>query len=302
LLLARGKALDDMGRYEEAMKSWDAASELRAQAFAPDIGKFERQVDDIIALFSRERVARYSSENRDPTPVLIVGMPRSGTTLVEQILSSHQQVVGAGELGFWRNRLNGALENGPDGLNVPFLASAAAEFVEGLRMVSATAARVADKDPFDFLALGLIHMALPGASIIHCRRDPLDTAISIHHTHFSRSTGIPTGGDDLVRYFRAHNRLMAHWRSVLPEGRILELEYEHLTAYAGSEIRRVVDHVGLPWDPACLAPHATVRMVHTPSGWQVRQSINTASVGRWRRYERWLGPLAALREEAGQPA
>jgi tetratricopeptide (TPR) repeat protein len=302
LLLARAKALDDLGRYEEAMKAVDAAAELRARAFSPDVGKFERQVDAIIALFSRERLVRYSSENRDQTPVLILGMPRSGTTLLEQILSSHPWVAGAGELGFWRNRLQPILDARVHALDTSFLQAAAAEYLQGLHDIAPTASRVTDKDPFNFLAIGLIHMALPGASIIHCRRNPVDAAISIRYTHFSRTVDVPTRSEDLVRYFRAQQRLMAHWNDVLPAGRIFEVEYERLTTYAGSEIPRLVEYVGLPWDPACLTPHVNVRVVRTPSGWQVRQSINKASVDRWRRYEAWLGPLAALRTEAPQPA
>jgi tetratricopeptide (TPR) repeat protein len=301
LLLARGKALDDLGRYEEAMKSLDAASDLRSRALSHEIESFERQVDEIIALFSEETLARCNSANHDRTPVLIVGMPRSGTTLVEQIVSSHPDAAGAGELTFWRNRLHRALRVGADGLDEQFLAATAGEYLEELRVVSATAARVSDKDPFNFLAIGLIHLVFPRAAIIRCRRNPLDTAISIHQTHFSKSTGMPTGGEDLVRYFRAHQRLMAHWRRVLPEGRLFEIDYERLTGAPESEIRGLIDHVGLAWNPACLTPHVNSRLVRTPSGWQVRQSINTGSVDRWRRYEPWLGPLAALLEEAPQP-
>jgi tetratricopeptide (TPR) repeat protein len=296
LLLAQGKAFDDLGRYEEAMKSLDAASELRARTFSTPIEDFERQVDEIIALFSAETLARHVSSNHDRTPVLILGMPRSGTTLAEQIVSSHPSAAGAGELAFWRKRLRTALKQGRDGLTGQFLASTAAEYLEELRAVSERADRVSDKDPFNFLAIGLIHLAFPRAAIIHCRRNPIDTAISIHQTHFAKSTGLPTGGEDLVRYIRAYHRLMAHWRRVLPEGRLFEMDYEQLTASPRSEIRKLIDYTGLAWDEACLTPHVNTRLVRTPSGWQVRQSINTGSVDRWRRYEPWLGPLAALLE------
>jgi tetratricopeptide (TPR) repeat protein len=298
LLLARGKALSDLGRFEEAMTALDAASELRARAFSLDMEKFEQHVDDIISLFSGDLIARCSSGNHDRTPLLILGMPRSGTTLVEQIVSSHPAVAGGGELGYWRNGLAGALEAGAAGLNARALAQSASLYLDLLHAISATASRVSDKDPFNFLAIGLIHVTFPQAAIVHCRRTPIDTAISIHHTHFSRSTGLPTGGNHLVRYFRAYQRLMAHWRRVLPQGRLYELDYERLTEWPRAEIPRLIEHIGLPWDEACLAPHVNTRTVNTPSGWQVRQSINVASVGRWRLYEPWLGPLAALREDA----
>lgn len=301
LLLARGKALDDLGRYEEAMKSLDTAAEHRKRAFAPDMEKFERQVDEIITLFDAERIGRLSASNNERIPVLIVGMPRSGTTLTEQIVSSHPNAAGAGELTFWRNRLQKVLKEGEAALTKDFLAYSAVEYIEELRTVSQLALRICDKDPFNFLALGLIHMALPGAAIIHCRRNQADTALSIHQTHFSKSSGMPTGGEDLVRYFRAYRRLMDHWSLVLPPGRIFEIEYERLTRWPQSEIPRLIEHLGLPWDDNCFEPHVNKRVVHTPSGWQVRQTINTGSVERWRNYEPWLGPLAALRDDVPQP-
>ena len=300
LLLARGKALDDLGRYEEAIKSLDEAAELRARAFAPDVAKFEHQVDAIISLFSAERIAGAGKGNPDRTPVLIVGMPRSGTTLVEQIISSHPSAAGLGEFGFWRARLQKVLHHGESALSGEFLASSAAEYLHELISVSHTAQRVCDKDPFNFLAIGLIHLALPQAAIIHCRRNPLDTALSIHQIHFSKATGLPTGGPDLVRYFRAYRRLMEHWQRVLPQGRIFELEYEKLARWPQSEIPRIIEYIGLPWDDSCFEPHVNKRVIRTPSGWQVRQTISMGSVDRWRRYEPWLGPLAELREDFPQ--
>ena len=306
LLLARGKALDDLGRYEDAMKSLDEAAALRSRVFGLKIGDFENQIERIIALFSAEMIARCTSDNRDRMPVFILGMPRSGTTLVEQILSSHPKVAGAGELTFWRQRLQTALQGDADGFAPSLTTQAAAEYLEILRTFSGTAVHVTDKDPFNFLAAGLIHLAFPHATIVHCRRSPIDTAISIHQTHFSRSAGMPTGGEELVRYFRAYRRLMAHWQQVLPRGRLFELDYERLVSFPQSEIRRLIDHIGLEWDPACLTPHVNTGMVRTPSGFQVRQFINTGSIDRWRNYEPWLGPLKALLEETpastGSPA
>lgn len=298
VLLAQGKLLNDIGRYEEAMKALDASSELRAQVFSLDADAFERQVDDVIALFGPELFARCRPGSNDRTPVLILGMPRSGTTLTEQIISSHPDAAGTGELDFWRRRLRDVLALGPARLDSAFASAAAAEYLQSLRSRAPLAARITEKDPFNFLAVGLIHLVFPQAAIIHCRRNPLGTAISIHLTHFSRSTGLPTGGENLVRYYRAYRRLMAHWRSVLPEGRMYEMEYERLTNGPREEIPALISHLGLPWNEACLTPHVSTRMVRTPSGMQVRQCINTASVDHWRHYEPWLGPLAALREEA----
>lgn len=297
--LARGKALDDLGRYEEAMKALDAASALRAGAFAIDVREFEQQVDNIISTFDAQALARPAQGSSDRTPLLILGMPRSGTTLTEQIVSSHPAVAAGGELVFWRTRLRMALDSGA-APSAGFLKDSASVYLDVLRSISPDAKRVTDKDPFNFLAIGLIHMAFPHAAIVHCRRTPLDVAISIHHTHFSKSTGMPTGGEDLVRYFRGYQRLMAHWRLVLPPGRLYELDYERLSEWPRDEIPPLIAHIGIPWDDACLSPHVNTRMVNTPSGWQVRQSINTGSIGRWRLFEPWLGPLAALAESDGK--
>lgn len=296
LLLARGKALDDLGRYQEAMASLDEASALRSRAFSLDVAVFERQVDDLIQLFNAERVSSLSSDVDDRTPVLILGLPRSGTTLVEQIITSHPDANGAGEIVFWMEHLTRVMKEGSSALTPEKLKSIAAEYLGYLRRVSGTATRVTDKNPFNFLAVGLIHMAFPGAAIIHTRRLQVDNAISIHLTHFSRSTGMPTGGEELVRYFHAYERLMDHWRRVLPAGRMFEVSYEKLATTPHTEIRAMIDHIGLPWNASCLAPHVNSRLVRTPSGWQVRQSINTSSVDRWRNYEPWLGPLVALLE------
>jgi tetratricopeptide (TPR) repeat protein len=299
LLLARGKVLDDLGRYQEAMQSLDEASYLRARAFSIDIRAYEKHVDDIVSLFSAEFVAACGCGNDERTPVLIVGMPRSGTTLIEQIISNHPDAAGAGELAFWIDRLKDFLAEGTQAPAQDSLQATATAYLAQLRKVSGKA-RVSDKNPFNFLAIGLIHMAFPRATIIHSRRNPIDAAISIHLTHFSRSSGMPTGGEDLVRYFRGYRRLMEHWRRVLPEGRLLEVEYERLVTSPHTEIRSIIDHIGLPWNASCLTPHVNSRLVRTPSGWQVRQSINTFSVNRWRHYEPWLGPLAALLAPPGQ--
>jgi hypothetical protein len=225
-------------------------------------------------------------------------MPRSGTTLVEQIISSHPLATGGDELTFWTKQLERALFAGAPGLTSAFLGSCSADYLDVLHRISGTALRVTDKNPFNFLAVGLIHLAFPKAAIIHCRRNPLDTALSIHQTHFSRATPMPTGGEELVQYYRIYQRLMAHWRRVLPPGRMYEVDYERLAESPRTEIPQLIAHVGLPWDPVCVNPHVNSRLVRTPSGWQVRQSINTASVDRWRNYEPWLGPLAALREQS----
>jgi hypothetical protein len=225
-------------------------------------------------------------------------MPRSGTTLVEQIVSSHPEVGAGGELNFWNERGAAWHRAGPAGSEAPFLAQAVADYLAVLRAVGPKAARVTDKMPFNFLWAGLIHLAFPRATIIHCRRAAIDTALSIHQTLFHPGLAFPTGGSKLVAYFRSYQRLTDHWRKVLPADRFIEVEYEDLTRDPEPEIRRIIAGCGLPWEDACLRPERNPRAVKTPSKWQTRQPIYRHSVERWRRYEPWLGPLSALLDGA----
>ena len=163
-----------------------------------------------------------------------------------------------------------------------------------LRAIAPKSARVTDKMPFNFLWVGLIHLAFPRAVIIHCMRNAVDTALSIHQTHFHSTLAFPTGGTELVAYFRGYQRIMHHWRRVLPIDRLLEVDYEDLTRDPEPAIRRIIDACGLPWNDACLRPESNPRAVKTPSKWQTRQPIYRTSVARWRRYEALLGPLRAL--------
>src|SRR5581483_10139160 len=177
----------------------------------------------------------------------IIGMPRSGTTLVEQIVSSHPEVAAGGELNFWNER--GAVWHrlGDSGFEKPFLAQAARDYLRVLRTIAPRARRVTDKMPFNFLWAGLIHLALPRAVIIHCRRTAIDTALSIHQTHFHPSLAFPTGGAELVSYFRSYQRLTEHWRCALPTECFIEVEYEELTREPEPAIRRIIKACGLPW-------------------------------------------------------
>ena len=238
----------------------------------------------------------------DATPLLIVGMPRSGTTLAEQILSSHPEIAAAGELNFWNERGLAWMNAGSAELSPGFLGQAARDYVATLRRAGAHARRVTDKMPFNFLWAGLIHLALPHATIIHCRRAAVATALSIHQTYFNPRLAFPTGGAALVAYLRSYERLTDHWRRVLPPTRFVELDYERLTGSPETEIRKVVSDAGLAWDEACLHPERNARLVRTPSKWQARQAINRNSVERWRTYEDVLGPLHALVGGAGKQA
>ncbi len=294
LHLALGKAADDLDQPGAAMQHFAAADMLRRDLCAFDPAVLEARIDRLIARLTPGLVADVAASGADdPAPVLVLGLPRSGTTLVEQILSCHPQLFAAGELPFWTER--GALWEQcvavDDGA---FAADAARDYLGVLRALAPAAARITDKMPLNLFWAGLIHMALPRATIIHCCRSPIDTALSIHRTYFNQHVAFPTGGEALVAALRAFERLAAHWRAVLPEERFVELRYEQLVAEPETAIRRLLAACGLPWDDSCLRPERNPRIVRTPSRWQVRQPITAPAAQAWRRYEPWLGPLAAL--------
>ena len=297
LHLALGKAADDLGQYEDAMRHFDAAETLRNAASRFDPMAFESLVDRLIATFTRSFLSSIAPPGpAHPSPILIVGLPRSGTTLVEQILSAHPQVCAGGELPFWTAWGEDWNRGGSATPQSNAFATLAAEYTHLLRRVAPHARFVTDKMPLNFLWAGAIHAVFPNATILHCRRAPIDTALSIHQTHFNPRMSFPTGGPALVSTIRAYQRLCAHWRDVLPTNRFVELDYEALVADPEAMIRRCVEACGLVWNEACLHPERNARVVRTPSKWQARQPIYGTARGRWRRYEPWLGALAALNE------
>ena len=301
LHLAIGKAAEDLGDYGLAMRHFDAADAARRASAPFDSAAFSIEIDRMITRCTPAWIARAPELGcRDARPVLIIGMPRSGTTLVEQIISMHPEVGAGSELHFWNQRGAAWLRSGAAGNEKPFVAKAAADYLRVLRAIAPKAARVTDKMPFNFLWAGLIHVALPRAIIIHCRRAAVDTALSLHQTYFHPSLPFPTGGAELVAYFRCYQRLMDHWRRVLPADRFIEVDYEDLTGAPEPVIRRILTACDLAWNDKCLRPEANPRAVKTPSKWQTRQPIYRTSVARWRRYEPWLGPLRALIDEAAE--
>ncbi len=305
LHLAIGKAADDLGDYALAMQHFDAADAVRRGLGWFDSPAFSLEIDRLIARCTPDLIGRARElGSSDATPVLIIGMPRSGTTLVEQILSSHPEVGAGGELNFWNERGAAWHRSGAAGkfasgfVAKEFLTKAAADYLRLLRTIAPKVARVTDKMPFNFLWAGLIHLAFPRTIIIHCRRGAVDTALSIHQTHFNPGMAFPTGGAELVAYFRDYRRLTDHWRSVLPADRFLEVDYEELTRDPEPIIRRMISACGLEWHDSCLRHERNPRAVKTPSKWQTRQPIYRTSVARWRRYEPWLGPLRSLVDDA----
>jgi tetratricopeptide (TPR) repeat protein len=288
---ALGKAHDDMGNYEAAMRNFEAGNRLRAMAGDLDRDELVRRVDRLIEATPpgyRDREPDAGVE--DATPILIVGMPRSGSTLTEQILSSHPAVVAGGELEFWHAR--DTPREDIWSLTSDATRRLADDYLAKLRRFRPGAKRVTDKALDNFLRLGFIHRILPNATLIHCRRHPVDTALSIFTTNFDCEYGADRG--DLVFFFRQYQRLMAHWRQVLLPDRLIDVDYEMLVADPEPQARRLIAACGLEWNVACLAPHRNMRTIKTASLWQARQPVYKTSVERWRRYEPWLGEFREL--------
>ena len=288
LRFALGKMFDDLGEYETAIGHFDEANTLARAQRPYDAGRLTALVDGIIA--ASPGASKDASDS--DLSVLIVGMPRSGTTLVEQILASHPNIAAGGELAFWSQRFR----TGQAGLGEPAAASISG-YLALLRRYSADSARVTDKMPFNFLFLGDAHALFPKARIIHCRRAPIDTALSIYFTHFAGSHDFAYGRDSIVHYYREYLRLMEHWRAMLPAERFLEIDYEELVASPETVSRRLIAFCGLDWDEACRDHHKTDRPILTASAWQARQPIYRGSAQRWKHYEPWLGELRQLLPE-----
>jgi tetratricopeptide (TPR) repeat protein len=304
LRYAIAKYFDDLRDFDRAFAHYRRANVLSAQCAPPhDREALTRTVDLIIRSQDRSWMERKrSAEDFSERPVFIVGMLRSGTTLAEQILASHPAIFGAGELSFFGAQSAASFANAAAAHSALDFSDAelhrlAASYLDLLQRLSSGAARVIDKFPANFFLLGLIHAVLPRARIIHMQRDPRDTCLSIYFQQFEAANTYANDLGDLAHYYGEYRRLMHHWSNTLPADALLHVPYERLVAEPEAWSRRMVDFVGLPWDPRCLDFHRTERTVVTASRWQVRQVMSTSSVERWRSYEQHLGPLAVLRPE-----
>ncbi len=305
LRFAIGKYFDDTEDFDTAFFHYRRANELvRATGPRHDRELLAQHIDWIIRSYDREWVGRTRPEAvRSGLPVFVVGTLRSGSSLTEQILSSHPRVFGAGELMYWAEKLGPAVVRGAaeqmHTTDVPESAVSAwgRGYLELLRRLSAGHQRVIDKLPTNFLFLGPIHAALPDARIIHLRRHPIDTCLSIYFQRFEAANTYANDLEDLAHYYRQYQRLMRHWREVLPRHTLLEIPYEALVQDPETWSRRMVEFLGLIWDPRCLDFQGTARAVRTASRWQVRQKISNRSVGRWRHYEKFVGPLLQLLQD-----
>lgn len=300
LQFALGEVYDRTGEPDRAFPHFAEGCRLKRQRLKYDAAATDRFFDSIASVFSPEFIRQHEGSG-DPSdvPVFVLGMPRSGTTLVEQIIASHPDVHGAGEL-----QDLGAVAHGPitgyDGafpeamraLKSGILKEMGQKYISGLAKRSPESRRITDKMPSNFMYIGLIRLMLPRAKIVHVSRNPMDTCLSCFtrvftgdHLDFTYDLA------ELGRYYRGYARLMAHWRRILPAGSFYDIQYEDLVGDIDSEARRLVEYCGIGWDDNCLAFYNTKRNVRTASVTQVRQPIYNSSVQRWRKYERFLGPL-----------
>jgi hypothetical protein len=290
------------GRYENAFKTYQRGNELlKSIAAVYDRAAMTKFVDDMIRVYSQETLtqARSQSASDSTKPILVVGMPRSGTSLTEQILASHPAVAGAGEQGFWNHAVvkhDTPLRTGL--LEGDLRKKLADEYVTTLTRLHPDSQYVVDKAPVNSDYLGLIHSALPRARIIYVRRDPIDTCLSCYFQPFFSSQPWSFDLEDLAHYYREHARLVAHWCAVLPADSFLEVPYEELVSKQEQWTLKILDFLGLTWDDRCLQFHATQRTVLTASRWQVRQPLYHHSLQRWRNYLEYIGPLRELAKSA----
>jgi tetratricopeptide (TPR) repeat protein len=308
-----GKAYADLGQPERSFRHLREGNFARRRQLAYDekavLGVFER----VRTAFSRGLIdQRAGGGDLSSAPVFVVGMPRSGTTLVEQILASHSRIHGAGEIETFRETVAGLKRRKTPSLAFPEMVTAlspddfrdlGSDYVQRLWRLHAPttdrADRIVNKMPMNFFLIGLIHLALPNARIIHTRRDPIDTCFSCYSLMFSGNQPFSYDLAELGRYYRGYEALMQHWREVLPPGVMIEIEYEKLVDDIEGNARSLIEHCGMAWEDACVAFHKTRRTVATASAVQVRAPVYRTSVGRWRPYEKFLQPLIeALQVEA----
>jgi tetratricopeptide (TPR) repeat protein len=306
LHFALGKVYSDSKRYDEAFKHYLLGNKLKNARF--DIKKFRLNVNNIINTFTPKLVEKTREWGLyEHTPVFVLGMARSGTSLTEQILSSHSSVYGAGEIEDILHIANAIPKKSSSGKPYPFclndtkhmdLLGFGLEYLDKLRSKS-DASRVVNKLPGNHQYIGLILMMFPNAAIIHTKRDPVDTCLSCFFQNFTEGQSYSYDFITLAEYYNGYRQLMAHWSKLYP-GRIHDVQYEQMTADPESTIRALLDYCNLPWEDRCLDFHNTDRGVSTASRYQVRRPIYTSSVDRWKNHEKHLQPLISRLSQSSQ--
>jgi tetratricopeptide (TPR) repeat protein len=298
LRFAIGKYHDDLDEFDEAFSSFAAGNAVLKEIAI----KYNRKgrdgfIDDILHLYTKDGIGAIGPGGSESTkPVFVVGMPRSGTTLTEQILASHPSVFGAGEIDFWNAFTRTHESEVRKGLLDPVKRKKLADdYLHLLEAHAAGATRIIDKTTINSDYMGLIYSAFPNARFIYVQRDPIDACLSCYFQQFGTALNFTMDLSDLAHYYQAHRRLFKHWQSVLPADRILVVPYEELVRQPDEWVRKMLEFLGLDWNDRCLSFQDTQRVVATASAWQVRQKVYTRSVGRWQSYKKHIGPLKALK-------
>ncbi len=302
MLFARASAYEQSGDFDSAWNCLAEGNALQKQQEPFDIQDAMAAVDRVIEIFDTELLsARRSSGDPGEVPIFIVGMPRSGSTLVEQILASHSQVEGTSELPFL-DRITRTLRDDSGAVYPAVVAGLSDEAFDelGREYLQMTlphrpekARHFTDKMPNNFSAIGMIHLMLPQAKIIDVRRGAMDTCVANLRHLYARSQAFAYSQSDVGGFYLQYQRMMDHWDRVLP-GRVMRLNYEELVMDTEAQVRRLLEHIGLPWEQQCLEFHSTNRAVHTASSEQVRQPVYQSAIGFWRNYEKHLGELKSV--------
>jgi tetratricopeptide (TPR) repeat protein len=308
---AMGKALEDVGVYDRAFTAYERGNQLKFAGLTYNEARAEAVFERIKYLFDSELFAtRPDSGIADETPVFIVGMPRSGTTLIEQILASHDDVFGAGELKDLHEVIT---SSGPAALEGRFfeecqpglaefdLKEMANNYLQRLREKDHQALRVTDKMPANFFYTGFICLILPRAKIIHAMRDPMDSCFSCYSRLFNETMDFTYDLQTLGNYYVRYIKLMEYWHKVLPAGSILDVRYEDMVADVEGQTRAMLNHVNLPWSDDCLEFYNNKRHIKTASVAQVRKPIYNTSIARWKHFSKHLDPLREIVEQYRDP-
>ncbi len=297
LHFALGKGFDDLGDPDRAFPHFLEGCRMKRATVNYDAEQSKQRVDDAIRVFDQATIAKFGgSGDSSNVPIFVLGMPRSGTTLTEQIIASHTDVFGAGELPDLPVIAKRQIDRKffPENilaLDQSALSQWGSDYVASVHQRAQDVLHITDKRPENFWYVGLIHLMLPNAKIIHVSRNPVDTCLSCFTKLASRGLEESYDLAELGKYYGGYVRLMNHWRTLLPAGSFLDVQYEDIVADKESQARRIIDFCELEWNDACLDFHKLKRSVSTASMTQVRQPIYKSSVERWRTYEKHLGPL-----------
>lgn len=300
------KANHDLGRFDDAFAAFKIGNDLHYRLFPYNEAANFAMLDDVMRCFDKGFFATQEPlAIADNTPIFVLGMPRSGSTLIEQILSSHSDVSGAGEVKYLKQSIQdhlirdkGTFSNALPSWTREPLAAAANEYLGRLQSHANGRVRVVDKMPGNFAFIGLIHLMIPNASIIHTSRQPMATIWSNYSTLFGDALHYTYRLDVLTRYFEKYRDMMTHWKSTLPKGTFYTLKYERVVNDPENTLRDLFDYLGLSWEPGCLDFHATPREIKTASTVQVRQPLYTSALDAWQNYSDQLAPVAAQLNKA----